>query len=166
MTFKKPYNDEDMTYDLKRHRYILTINYAKSLIQNAYKDDYALENRLKEISSTVYNYIYNRGNSYNKKYTRLFLNATENGRELIKEALEMQLNADADNGYNDIGKQNPIDFNTGNTIAREKIIENIVTPECANLIDNSASDLGGYSIVCQIAYNFYDLDSVLKEIEL
>jgi len=166
MTFSNPYNDETMYYDIKTHRYVLCLSYAKSLVGNAYNDDGVMDKRLKEISLNVYNFIYSQGHTSNKKYTKLFLNATENGRNLLIEALGAQLSADAENGYNDMVKQNPIDFNSGNVIDRDKIIYNQVCIQCQKIIENSPSDLDGYQIVCQIPYYIPSLENILEQITL
>lgn len=166
MTFSNPYNDDTMIYDLKTHRYILSLSYAKSLVGNAYADDGIMEKRLKEISLNVYNFIYSQGHTSNKRYTRFFLNASENGRGLLIEALGAQLCADAENGYNDIVKQNPIDFTNGNVIDRDKMIYNQVCIQCQKIIENSPSDLDGYQIVCQIPYYIPNLEVYMEQITL
>ena len=166
MTFSNPYNDDNMTYDSIFHRYILTINIAKQYVGNAYADDGILSRRLKEISQNVYDYIYTRGNTNNKKYTRAILNATANGRNLIMEVMLAQLSADSQNGYNDIVKQNTIDFTNGNVIDRNKIIENQVCVACQTLIENSSADLDGYQIVCQMSYYIPQIENIIGSLAL
>lgn len=152
MTICGAYNDEYLTYDRLLKEYVLTLSYAKSIIGNAYTDDGVMQRRLIKNSNVVYNYIYNNGNSKNKETTMKILNATKEGRELISKALVAQIMADAENGYNDLGNQNPIDFTNGNVIDREEIRKNKVCIDCEDILQNSASDLEGYNVMCAIPY--------------
>lgn len=150
MEIIQPLTDDIMIYDSDMHQYQLTLSYAKSQVGNAYQNDAKMENRLKEISNTIYDHIYSNSNTFNMKTTQLILACSKEGRELIKQALSRQLKADADNGYNDINKQNPIDFQNHTTLDRYEIKRNEICVSCENILNNSSAYLDGYNIMSQL----------------
>lgn len=154
------YNDEYLEYDKVHQEYELTLSIAKTYVGNVYKDDNELKRRIKLNSMIVYNYIYNHGNTNNKKYTRFILNRTEQGRNFILRCLESQLIADSKSGYNDLGSENLIDVATGNVIDREKIRQNLVSVNTEELIVNSKADLCGYSVINPYPYYLPELEGV------
>jgi len=149
MNIQKPFNDENLQYDYDLHQYRLTLSYAKSKVGNSYQDDKIMENRLDDISNTIYDHIYSNSNTHNFKQTQVILACSIEGRNLIKEALTRQLKADADNGYNDINKQNPINFQSGGVIDRNEIRKNEISISAENILLNSSAFLDGYNIMCQ-----------------
>lgn len=163
MTLKilEPFNDDLLEYDKPNEVYVLTLSIAHTLIGNVFKDDNELQRRLKLNSIIVYNYIYNHGNTNNKKYTRFILNNTEQGRKFIYRCLESQIIADAKSGYNDLGSENLVDMNSGNVIDRNKIRENLVSVNTEEIIINSKADLSGYNVICQMPYYIPEIDKEL-----
>lgn len=159
----EPFSDELLKYDFTTNRYELTMSITKTLIGNPFKDDAVLQQRIKKNSLVVYNYIYSRGNSHNKKYTEFILNNTKQGRLFIYKCLESQIMADALSGYNDLGDQNLIDLNKGQVVDRNKIIESQVSVNTQLLIENSQADLCGYNVLCLIAYNIPEIDRELSD---
>ena len=91
MEIIQPLTEDIMIYDSDMHQYQLTLSYAKSQVGNAYQNDAKMENRLKEISNTIYDHIYSNSNTFNMKTTQLILACSKEGRELIKQALSRQL---------------------------------------------------------------------------
>ena len=90
---KYPYSDVFMTYDYKTHRYILT---DKDVIENLsidinhrLKDKNLVSNLLNQISLQVYSYIHQFNK--NNKAQDFIIASTEDGRTIIKEAMEQQL---------------------------------------------------------------------------
>ncbi len=163
MTLKilEPFNDDLLEYDKANEVYVLTLSIAYTLIGNVFKDDKELQRRLKLNSIIVYNYIYNHGNTNNKKYTRFILNNTEQGRKFIYRCLESQIIADAKSGYNDLGSENLVDMQSGNVIDRNKIRENLVSVNTEEIIINSKADLSGYNVICQMPYYIPEIDKEL-----
>lgn len=152
------YNDEHMEFNEMLGEYILTIAIAKEIVGNVYRDDGELKRRLRLNSNIVYNYIYNRGNTNNKKYTKIILNRTKEGRKFIFRCLESQLIADSKSGYNDLGSENLIDIANGNVIDREKVRANLVSINTEEMIVNSKADLCGYSVLNPYNYYLTELD--------
>lgn len=166
LTFKKPYSDDILVYDEITERYVLNISYAKSKVESPYQDDGIMTRRLNEISETVYSFMYNLGNTNNRKYTQLVVNYSDKGRKFITKALLSQLYADADNGYNDLSKQNPINFQGGKVIDRNDLRKNKVCVNCEDIIKNSMADLDGYNVCYMLVYNNFEFDKVIGEFNL
>lgn len=154
------YNDEYLEYDEVQEMYELTLSIAKTYVGNVYKDDNELKRRIKLNSMIVYNYIYNHGHTNNKKYTKVILNKTEQGRKFILKCLTTQLIADSKSGYNDLGSENLVDSASGHTIDRERIRENLVSVNTEELIVNSKADLCGYSVINSYPYYLPELEGV------
>ena len=119
----KPIDDNKMTYDYNTHRYILNLAVVNEL-DGRYKDETIAKRRLKSISSAIYNYIYEHSNSHNKAFLEFYLNCTHYGRDIVFNAMYHQLLADLENGYENIGIQNNIDYSSGSIISREQQKEN------------------------------------------
>lgn len=134
----KPFNDDYMVYNTLLHRYVLTENVITQLGgDDVYALDQAKRNRiLLDISNSVYNFIYSRTNSHNRDFIELILATSLEARELIKQALISQLNADIESGINDIKKIAPINPQTYQTIKREELANNMVCVECENIIQS------------------------------
>lgn len=93
-----PYTDNDMVYDFKKHRYILTAAAAQNALnvvlsaalnssdpQNPAAE---VENFLNEVSMSVYEYIYSHSRS--RQVIEYLLAKEPNFREVLKEAMEWQ----------------------------------------------------------------------------
>ena len=154
LKFNVPYNDLLLVYNEKTEQYEFSLTEAKSLVGSPFQDDAIFEQHLKDISNSVYSYMYHLGNTNNKVYTKLIVNYSDKGRKFIYKALESQLRADADNGYDAIKKQNPVDFQNGKVIDREEIRRNLVCVSCENILKNSSADLDGYNVCYEGV--FYD----------
>lgn len=161
LTIKKSYNDDVLFFDKVNQKYELTLAYTINLVGNVFKDTGEMQRRIKLNSMVVYNYIYNHGNTNNKKYTRYILNNTEQGRLFIKNCLESQMIADAKNGYNDLGSENIVDIASGDAMNRERIRENLVSVNTEELIVNSKADLCGYNVLNPIPYFLPEIDKEL-----
>ncbi len=159
----EPFEDDALKFDKVNDRYELTLSYVITIIGNVFKDTNELQRRIKLNSMIVYNYIYNHGNTNNKKYTRFILNHTKQGRHFILQCLESQMIADAKSGYNDLGSENLIDIASGNAIDREKIRENLVSVNTEEIIVNSKADLCGYNVICQVPYYIPYIDKEIGE---
>lgn len=159
----EPFNDELLEYDKINEVYILSMSIAKTIVGNVYKDDDELKRRLKLNSIIVYNFIYNHGNTNNKKYTRFMLNNTECGRKFIYRCLESQIIADSKSGYNDLGSENLVDMASGHTIDRNKIRQNLVSVNTEEIIVNSKADLCGYNVICQMPYYIPEIEKELNK---
>lgn len=129
----KPYDDANFVYSRTKHRYVPT----KALVTELggqYKNDTIALRRLESISKAIYRYIYEHGNSANRYYVEFLINCTEEGRQMLFEAMQEQLVADIDNGYEDGAKQNLIDFSNGNIIDREQVKKNRLSIDAESVI--------------------------------
>ena len=88
-----PYSDLFMKYDYKTHRYILTDkDVTDNLcidIHNRLKNKNLVDSLLNQISIQVYSYIHKFNK--NNKAQDYVIASTEDGRQIIKEAMEQQL---------------------------------------------------------------------------
>ena len=132
----KPYDSPTMKYDPHKHRYILT-TVALNEVGNTWKNDQAfIERRLRQISNVVYNYIFSHTHSSNISLVEFVLACTEEGRRAIEEMLTYQLEADVENGYNDISKILPINPANGQVIRHIDIKENAMCIEARNVFED------------------------------
>jgi len=114
-----PKDSNEMRYDFKSHKFVLTLAVVNSL-DGRYKSEEIAKRRLISISNTIYNYIYEHSNSHNKAFLEFYLNCTEQGQAIIYNAMYNQLLADLENGYESIGIQNNIDYSNGSIVSREQ----------------------------------------------
>lgn len=144
MEFIKPYNDTDMIYNKEDHRYVLTRQFAQNK-RISYLDDGELDIALDITSEIVYDYIYNNGNSLNIRLTQAVLNGTKKGRDFIKKALRLQLQADYESGFNSARLQNPVDYAGGKNVDEDLIRRNTICIGCKMYLENCVG-LIGYNI--------------------
>jgi len=137
-----PYSDNDLTFDESLGMYLLTIQKVKSVYDNNFQDDQTLLRRIKKNSRKVYNFIYYRGFSANKKAITFLLNRTKEGREFILNVLLEQMEADLESGYNDLSSSPAINVSNGQTIDREHLAQNQVSVDTEQLIENSTYYFG------------------------
>ena len=153
----KPYSDNDLEWNEKDGMYYLTINYVKNNMDDTALNDGILTKRIKKNSRIIYRYIQGKTNSRNYDLVKYVLNNTENGRKFLLDVLTPQMEADLETGYNDIGLQNPIDFDTGRVIPRAKIMENRLCFETETIIAKSVSYFG-FNILYQMPYTFLNIE--------
>ena len=97
----QPYSDEKMLYNEETKQYELTLSWVKANFGNPYTDDNVLEQRIKRNTRKVYNYIFSRSFSGNRKAITAIINHTEEYRQFIYDALFSQMESDLASGYND-----------------------------------------------------------------
>lgn len=97
----QPYSDEKMLYNEETKQYELTLSWVKANFGNPYTDDNVLEQRIKRNTRKVYNYIFSRSFSGNRKAITAIINHTEEYRQFIYDALFSQMESDIASGYND-----------------------------------------------------------------
>ncbi len=164
LKIEKPFDDEYLKYDEINEMYELNISICKTLVGNVYRDDEEMTRRIKLNSLIVYNFIYNHGNTSNKRYTKFILNNTKQGRKFIYKCLQSQIMADAKSGYNDLGSENLVDLATGSVIDRQKIKDNLISVNTEEIIANSKADLCGYSVTNPFSYGFIsDLEKEIND---
>lgn len=152
--FIKPYDDDKLHYDEESGVYELTPAFVKEEFDINLVDDATIGRRIKQNSRVVYRYIYANGNSFNANISKMMINKTEEGRKFIFECLREQYDADNENGYNDLGKQTPIDLVGNRNVDRYDLRRNLISVNTESIIDNSASYFG-ISIVYQAPYPVY-----------
>ena len=149
----QPYSDNTLAWNDDLKRYELTIQFFKANFQNNFNDDQVLLNRLRKNSRKIYNFIRYRGFSLNWKITEFLINHTQEGREFILAALTEQMEADNESGYNDLSSM-PAISSQGQTIDRDQLYANQISPDAEQIIENSGSYFG-ISIVNRTVYPFY-----------
>lgn len=134
----QPYDDELMIYDHKTHRYVLTrnaidlIGFGESVYRNAKQEERALF----KTSEIVYDYIYSESNSKNRDYITFVLACYSPYREIFKEVLLAQLEADMESGLNSISDISPIDPQRNSVMNQRYITKSIVSPRVKLKLDS------------------------------
>ena len=122
-------------------RYELTVEYAKSELDDVYGSDEKLKKRITKNSRVIYNYLLSRSYSKNNKVVIFFINNTKEGHKFLVDILLAQLEADAQSGYNDLTIM-PAITATGKDIERNEIRRNQVCVAAEEIADNNASYFG------------------------
>lgn len=137
MTLIEAITDEEMEFE--NGRYHLTKQFIRNSVDGAENaiDDKKLMMRSKKNSRVIYAYIMGHCHSANWKTVLFLLNRTQEGKDLLKEALATQLEADLLSGYNDLGNM-PAD----SQLKRDEIRDSQITIETEQILESSISALG------------------------
>lgn len=136
MKYLEPKTDEELEWN--GEQFVLTRAYCKQHFDIAYRDDGTLDKRRVKNSRVVYNAIRDKLNSNNVQMGLYLINETDSGRKFIKDVLTEQMEADIQNGYNDLGVTSPINMANGQVIDRNAIRINILCPSAEMILDNSS----------------------------
>lgn len=134
---------------LENDMYILTPEFVKDQLDVHYKDDETLLKRIKANSRKIYNYIYSHAYSSNRPVIERLLNKTPEGYKYLKDALLTQMEADLETGINDLTKQPAINMSNFNTLDRNLLFINQITPDTEQILDNSKAYFNGINILYQ-----------------
>ena len=143
----EPYSDDKMLYNEQTKQYELKPSWVKSQIGNAFTDDTVLEQRIKRNTRKVYNYIFSRSYSGNRKTITAVINHTEEYREFIYDALFSQMESDIASGYNDQDM-----YVAKSKDDRELQQINQVSVNTENIL-KSSSGYGGINLLFASAFN-------------
>lgn len=136
-----PYDDTKMIWDEDTQQYQLKLSYCKSEFDVAFlnddNQDTLLQKRIKKNSRVVYRFITSRVNSYNRNLALKLLNRTEEGRQLIFNMLNAQMESDIDSGYNDLTGSTAVNLSNGQIIPREELDRNAVSVATEEEWDNN-----------------------------
>jgi len=135
------YSDEKMLYNELTKQYELNSGFVKGQFGNPYTDDAMLEMRIKKNTRKVYDYIFSRAYSGNRKIIVAIINHTEEYRNWIFDALTRQMEADITSGYNDQDNYVP-----ENRDEREMQQLNQVSVSCENVLYDSIG-YGGINLL-------------------
>jgi hypothetical protein len=123
--FEKPFDDTDMIYDIKRHRYVLTKEFVENElpynIGEFLNDGKEIEIFLREMSSDVYRLIKKFTNIGSWETKEYFLSNCHNLREIIKEALLAQTRYAFRSGGNLLKDHHGVNIEKGTANTTESI---------------------------------------------
>ena len=136
------YNDDKLVWNDETGHYELSFQYAKTHYDIHFKDDLTLRHRLTRNSRKIYNVVYARVNTFNKKILDYVLNHTEEGRKWVFDLLSEQFYSDNETGYNDLSNMPAINFANGQVIDRRYLIENQISVDTEQILDRSANYFG------------------------
>ena len=142
LTPTQPRDDDKLVWNADRGEYELNFEYCKREFDQTFQDDDTLKRRIKKNSRTVYRFIDNRVNQYNRPIVVALLSRTEEGRKFIFELLSTQFESDVDSGYNDLTGISAVNVANGQIIPREEIQRNTVSVATEQVWDNSQAYLG------------------------
>lgn len=143
----QPYSDDKMLYNTETKQYELQMAWVKATFGNVFADDTVLEQRIKRNTRKVYNYIFSRGYSGNRKTITAIINHTEEYRTYIYDALLSQMESDMASGYNDQDLYVPKSKDD-----RELQQLNQVSVNTENILKSSAG-YGGINLLYASAFN-------------
>jgi len=131
-----------MIYDKVYHRWNLELDDTKELgnIVESYGTLAKAERELKAQARTVYLWIYHRIPFGNRDLIEYMLATDSRFQPIIKEALVSQLEYDLKSGGNDVNKQVAIDFKSKGAIPRSIQVQNQVSIETQQILENGSSD--------------------------
>lgn len=141
-----PYDDDKLVWNSTTQQYELKTSYVKGEFDVAFlnddNQDTLLTKRIKKNSKVVYRFITSRVNSYNRILALKLLNRTEEGRQLIFNMLNAQMESDIDSGYNDLTGNTAINLSNGQIIPREELERNAVSVATELEWDNNQAYFG------------------------
>lgn len=138
----KPYDDENLRFDERTKRYVLTLEFAKRNLPSTYRDDTVLLKRLDLNSRKIYDFIHYRGCSANRPVVDALLNRTQEGRGFLLELLAVQMEADAQSGFNDLSQAPAINLANGSVIDRDQLRANQISVDAEQIVDDSSAHFG------------------------
>ena len=147
------YDDDKLVYNASTDHYELSMEYVRNQFGENFQDDAVMQKRITKNSRRVYNYIYTRGHHSNKCVVAFLLKRTSEGRKFLFDALSAQMEADAENGFNDLTLNPSINVINGQRIERADLRANLLSVDTEEIIDGSAKYFG-VSIVAQVPYPF------------
>lgn len=157
LNIERPYDDENLRFDGKSGRYVLTFEYAKAHFPPNFKDDETLKLRLEANSRKIYNFLHYRGYAQNRKAMDFMLNETKEGRDFLLALLSEQMEADVASGFNDLSSIPAVNPANGNVIDREQLRANQISVDAEQIVDDSAAWFG-IPITLRQRYPWYYLD--------
>lgn len=157
LTVIQPYSDDSLTYNQDLDRYYLTREYVKANYEFTLKNDRVLDREIEKNTNNVYDFINSRVNTNNQQTVLMLLNRTKEGRELILKALDYQMEANMESGFNSTGRVPLVNPANGQVLPREELMRNQVTVEVERLLSNSNAYLG-VNIFYQGTYPAYFLN--------
>ena len=110
------------------------------------------ERVIKNLSSSIYHYIFSRTHTANRHIVEFLLNHTENGRKFLKEVFECQLESELQYTYGDITKVPVINVQTGQEGNRENYSQNAISIATQQIIEDSVAFFGGINLLLQVQY--------------
>lgn len=138
-----PEGNDFLEWNTETDRYQLKLSYVKTLRDvMPYKSDRVAQQRIKQTSLRVYNYIFAHSNTANRQVVNFLLKRTENGRKFLKEVLTAQIEADMEYGYNDLMVRPVINAANGQEGDRDTFRLNAISLECEELINDSVGYFG------------------------
>lgn len=159
---EQPQDNEFLEWNEDTGRYQLKLSYVKSLRDVLpYKSDRVTQQRIKQTSLRVYNYIVNHSNSANRPVIDFLLNKTDNGRKFLKEALTSQMEADMSYGYNDLMVRPALNPATNSLLDRDSIRLNSISLECEEIINDSVGYFG-FNLCVLFPFDWYLFDLARK----
>lgn len=138
----KPYSDKTLFWNEETKQYELTIEYFKDNFDETYANDEVLTKRLKKNSRKIYRFIRNRTYSRNRPIVENVINLTEEGRNFIKEMLSVQIEADAQTGFNDLSETPAVNLSNGQVLDRNELYKNQICVDAEQVFDDSDSYFG------------------------
>ena len=142
LTVITPYSDDSLTYDENTQRYSLTREYCKANYDATLKNDRVLDREIERNTNNVYDFIFSKVNTKNQQAVQFLLSRTKEGRDLILKALDYQMEANIESGFNSTGKIPLVNPSNGQVLPREEVMRNQVSVEVERLLNNSNLYLG------------------------
>lgn len=146
-----PYDDEDMVYDYKLHKYVITPdgvwnNLNEKIIELLGGDDREADIFLKEQSNIIYNRcIYRYGMLNTRRLKEYHLAKTADLREVIKEALIDQIRYAIRSGANLIQDQHGVNIEKGFALDHKYLRgDAVISPEAKDLLSQAGLLYSGY----------------------
>jgi len=156
---EQPQDNEFLEWNEEAGKYQLKLAYVKTLRDvMPYRSDRMAQQRIKQTSLRVYNYIVNHSASANRPVIDFLLNKTDNGRKFLKEALTAQIEADMEYGYNDLMVRPALNSAANSILNRDEIRLNAISLETEEIINDSVGYFGfNLCILFPFDWSLFDL---------
>lgn len=150
--YVKPEDIEgELNYDKTFHRWVLDISEIKPMFQGS-RSDAELTRKCGAYSRMLYNYLWDKVvSTRNKPFVEWLISCTEQGRNIMFEALKEQAEADAESGIASLRLASPVDLSNGSTINAD-LLDASIAPMAKEMLNNAYVDFGNAKIYFNKAY--------------
>lgn len=163
--YVKPEDIEGLAnYDKKTHRWVLDISVVKAMNPDSQSDE-ELQRKCQRYSRLIYNWLYKRvACTQNKPLVEWLISCTEEGRDLMLEALQEEAQADAESGIASVSLSSKIDLSNGATIQAD-MLDASISPLCKEILDDASVHIGNGEIYFnkKFSYGIYLTSKAYEE---
>lgn len=140
--YVKPSDTLNAHYDKNKHMWVLNASFLRLLNPNLSDDE--LSRKAERYSRHIYAYLYRDVvATFNKRFVEWLISCTEQGKEIMLEALVEQAEADADSGIDSLSLSSPVDLTNGVSIDEKTLRNGSIAVFAKDTLNNAYVEVNG-----------------------